>query len=103
MENTNKINNDEIKPKRVYTEAQLRAVVRAFDERHRDSEEYKIRQRANSKRSHEKIREKTIARVRANQRKNQELDELERLHDLKEQGLKTFDKLSLKVYHELLK
>jgi hypothetical protein len=43
MENTNNIINDEIKPKRIYTEAQLRA-VKAFRERHRDSEEYKIKQ-----------------------------------------------------------
>jgi hypothetical protein len=92
LENTNNIINDEIKPKRVYNEAQLRA-VKAFRERHRDSEENKIKQRANSKRSYEKNREKVIARVRANQRHNQEIEQLERLHELKEQGLITFEKL----------
>ena len=101
MENTNNINNDEIKPKRVYTEAQIRA-VKAYHERHRNIEEYKIKQRANSKRAYEKDKERIIARVRANQRRNQEIEQLERLHELKEQGLITFEKLSLKDNHELL-
>ena len=40
MENTNIINNnEEVKPKRVYTEAQIKA-VKANRERNRDSEEY---------------------------------------------------------------
>ena len=102
MENTDiKNNNEEVKPKRVYTEAQIRA-VKAYRERNRDSEEYKQRQRVNSKKSYEKNREKVIARVRANQRRNQEIEQLERLHELKEQGLITFEKLSLKDNHELL-
>jgi hypothetical protein len=102
MENTNIINNDEeVKHKRVYTEAQIKA-VKAYRERNRDSEEYKQRQRVNSKKSYEKNREKVIARVRANQRRNQEIEQLERLHELKEQGLITFEKLSLKDNHELL-
>ena len=102
MENNNIINNnEEVKPKRVYTEAQIRA-VKAYRERNRDSEEYKQRQRVNSKKSYEKNREKVIARVRANQRRNQEIEQLERLHELKEQGLITFEKLSLKDNHELL-
>jgi hypothetical protein len=102
MENTNNINNDEeVKPKRVYTEAQIKA-VKAYHERNRDSEEYKQRQRVNSKKSYEKNKEKVIARVRANQRRIQELEQLERLHELKEQGLITFEKLSLKDNHELL-
>jgi hypothetical protein len=102
MENNNINNNDEeVKPKRVYTEAQIKA-VKAYRERNRDSEEYKQRQRVNSKKSYEKNREKVIARVRANQRRNQEIEQLERLHELKEQGLITFEKLSLKDNHELL-
>ena len=92
---------EEVKPKRVYTEAQIKA-VKAYRERNRDSEEYKQRQRVNSKKSYEKNREKVIARVRANQRRNQEIEQLERLHELKEQGLITFEKLSLKDNHELL-
>ena len=59
MENTNNIINDEIKPKRTYTKAQLRA-VKAFRERNKDSEEYKIKQRVNSKRSYEKNRKKLL-------------------------------------------
>ena len=102
MENNNIINNnEEVKPKRVYTEAQIKA-VKAYRERNRDSEEYKQRQRVISKKSYEKNREKVIARVRANQRRNQEIEQLERLHELKEQGLITFEKLSLKDNHELL-
>jgi len=102
MENTIIINNnEEVKPKRVYTEAQIKA-VKAYRERNRDSEEYRQRQRVNSKKSYEKNREKVIARVRANQRRNQEIEQLERLHELKEQGLITFEKLSLKDNHELL-
>ena len=102
MENNNIINyNEEVKPKRVYTEAQIKA-VKAYRERNRDSEEYKQRQRVNSKKSYEKNREKVIARVRANQRRVQELQQLEKLHELKEQGLITFEKISLKDNHELL-
>ena len=102
MENNNIINNnEEVKPKRVYTEAQIKA-VKAYRERNRDSEEYKQRQRVNSKKSYEKNREKVIARVRANQRRIQEIEQLERLHELKEQGLITFEKLSIKDNHELL-
>ncbi len=33
--------NNETKPKRLYTEAQIRA-VKAFHERHRESKEYKL-------------------------------------------------------------
>ena len=92
---------NEIKPKKVYTEAQIRA-VKTYHERHRSSEEFKARQRANSKRAYEKDKERIISRVRANQRRNQEIEQLERLHELKEQGLITFEKLSIKDNHELL-
>ncbi len=37
MENTNTIYNNETKPKKVYSEAQIRD-VKAFHERHRNSE-----------------------------------------------------------------
>ena len=36
------------------------------------------------------------------QKRNQEIERLARLHELKEQGLITFEKLSLKDAHELL-
>ena len=89
------------KDKRVYTEAQIRA-IKTYHERHKNSEEFKQRQRVNSKKAYEKDKERIIARVRANQRRNQEIEQLERLHELKEQGLITFEKLSLKDNHELL-
>ena len=76
--------------------------MKAFHERHRNSEEYKIKRRNNSKKAYEKDKERIIARVRANQRRHQELEQLERLYELKEQGLITFEKLSLNDNHELL-
>jgi hypothetical protein len=66
-------------------EARLRA-ARAFHERNKDNEVYTMKQRANSKRVSENNKERIIARVKANQRRHQELEQLERLHDLKEQG-----------------
>ncbi len=51
---------------------------------------------------YEKDKERIIARVRANQRRIQELQQLTRLNELKEQGLISFEKLSLKDNHELL-
>ena len=51
---------------------------------------------------HMKNKEYIIARVRANQRRVQELQQLEKLHELKEQGLITFKKMTLKDNHELL-
>ena len=102
MENNNIINNnEEVKPKRVYTEAQIRA-IKTYHQKHRDTEEFKQRQRVNSKKAYEKDKERIIARVRANQRRNQEIEQLERLHELREQGLITFEKLSIKDNHELL-
>ena len=58
MENMDNINNDGIKPKRVYSAAQIKA-VKAFHERHRNSEEYKIKQRANSKGHMKKIKKES--------------------------------------------
>ncbi len=102
MENSNiNNNNEEVKPKRVYTEAQIRA-VKTYHEKHRSSEEFKARQRANSKKAYKKDKERITARVKANHRRKQEIDQVERLHELKEQGVITFEKLSLKDNHELL-
>ena len=102
MENTNTIiNNKEDENKNKYLEARRRA-ARAFYERNKDNEVYKQKQRANSKRVYHNDKERIIARVRANQRRNQEIEQLERLHELKEQGLITFKKLSVKDNHELL-
>ena len=94
-------NNEEVKPKRVYTKAQQKA-SKVYHEKNKDNEEYKQKNREKAKRSYEKNKEYIIARVRANQRRVQELKQLEKLHELKEQGLITFEKLSLKDNHELL-
>ncbi len=40
--------------------------------------------------------------MKANERHNQEIEPLERLHELREQGLITFEKLGIKDNHELL-
>jgi hypothetical protein len=61
-----------------------------------------MKQRANSKRVYENDKERIIARVKANQRRNQEIEQLERLYEMKEQGLISFENLTLKDSHELL-
>jgi len=102
MENTD-INNNNKDAERLnkLLEARRRA-ARAFHERNKDNEVYKQKQRENSKRVYQKDKERIIARVRANQRRVQEMEQLERLHELKEQGLITFEKLSIQDNHELL-
>ena len=99
--NNNNNNNTEIERKKLNLESRRRA-AKAFHARNKDNEEYKQKHRANSKRVYENDKERIIARVRANQRRNQELEQLERLNELKDQGLITFEKLSLKDNHELL-
>ena len=99
--NINDTNNEEVKPKRVYTKAQQKA-SKAYHERNKDNEEYKQRNRDKAKKSYEKNKEYIIARVRANQRRVQEIEQLERLHELREQGLITFEKLTLENNHELI-
>ena len=104
MENTiinNNNNNKDDENKYKYLEARRRA-AKAFHERNKDNEVYKQKQRENSKRVYQNDKERIIARVRANQRRNQEIEQLERLHELKEQGLITFEKLNLIDNHELL-
>ncbi len=74
-------------------EARRRA-ARAFHERNKNNEEYIMKQRANSKRVYQNDKERIIARVKANQRRNQEIEQLERLYEMKEQGLISFEKLT---------
>ena len=97
----NIINNKEDEKKQKNLEARRRA-ARAFHERNKDNEVYKQKQRDNSKRVYQNDKERIIARVRANQRRQQDIEQLERLHELKQQGLITFEKLNLKDSHELL-
>ena len=82
MENTyiNNNNNKEDENKLKNLKARIRA-ARAFHERNKDNEVYKQKQRENSKRVYQKDKERIIARVRANQRRVQELEQLERLHE----------------------
>ena len=103
MENTNINNNNNKDAERLnkLLEARRRA-ARAFHERNKDNEVYKQKQRENSKRVYQKDKERIIARVRANQRRIQELEQLERLNELKEQGLITFEKLTINDNRELL-
>jgi hypothetical protein len=61
-----------------------------------------MKQRANSKRVYQNDKIRIIARVKANQRRNQEIEQLERLYEMKEQGLISFENLTLKDNHELL-
>jgi len=103
MENTNMNNNNNKDAERLnkLLEARRRA-AKAFHERNKDNEVYKQKQRENSKRVYQKDKERIIARVRANQRRIQELEQLERLNELKEQGLITFEKLTINDNRELL-
>ena len=61
-----------------------------------------MKQRANSKRVYEDDKIRIIARVKANQRRNQEIEQLERLYEMKEHELISFEKLTLEDNHELL-
>ncbi len=62
MENTKNINNEDVKPKRVYTKAQQKA-SKVYPEKNKDNEEYKQRNRDKAKRAYEKNKEYIIARV----------------------------------------
>ena len=111
MENTNNINNiiteetvsPEIKTKRVrakkqYTEEEIqarvekqRAFAMAYYNKHKDSEEYKEKNRKHAKEQYNQDKDKVIARVRLNQKRIKDTIQLERLNELKEQGLITFN------------
>ena len=112
MENTNNINNidniiteetTEIKTKRVrakkqYTENKIqtrvekqRACLRAHYEKIKHTEEYKEKNRLHAKEQYNKDKDKVIARVRLNQKRIKDTIQLERLNELKEQGLITFN------------
>ena len=127
MENTDINNNEEvIKPKKGTSEAQKRAMKKYYNkmkdneeykqktreaikkclknyyDAHKDEEEFKQKCRDKSKKSYERHKEDVIARVRAYQRRCQEIQQLEKLHELKEQGFITFEKLTIKDNQELM-
>ena len=107
MENNNNNNNidnkndnnvgtqTEVKVKKPLSEAQRRA-WRAFYDKQKNTEEYKQKNREHAKKQYEKDKQKVITRVRLYQKRNKEIEQLERLNELKEQGL-----ISYKLYaHE---
>ena len=77
MENTDNINNQEKKSKWLIVKQEIEL------QEHVKKEIKIMKQRANSKRIYENDKERIIARVKANQRRHQELKQLERLHELK--------------------
>ena len=109
MENNNNNNNidnnvgtqTEIKVKKPLSEAQRRA-SRAFYDKHKNTEEYKQKNREHAKKQYEKDKQKVITRVRLYQKRNKEIEQLERLNELKEQGLIISYKLNAHEQKELL-
>ena len=103
MENTNitTIINNETKVKKPASEAQIRA-SKKFYEKHKNTEEYTQKNREHAREQYQKNRENVIARVRLNQKRKQGIEQLERLYELKQQGLITFKELNDQGYQELL-
>ena len=103
MENTDitTIINNETKVKKPASEAQMRA-SKKFYEKHKNTEEYKQKNREHAKEQYQKNRENVIARVRLNQKRKQGIEQLERLYELKKQGLITFQELNDSGYQEIL-
>ena len=112
MENTHNTNiiksdevtvNNEIKKKRGRAKKQLteeeikekvekqRAYLKTHYEKKKHTEEYKEKNRQHAKEQYNKNKENVIARVRLNQQRIKDLAQLERLKELKEQGLITYD------------
>ena len=91
----------EVKPKKKSTEAQLIAAKRYY-EMHKNTEEYKRKNREHAKQQYQKNRENVIARVRLNQKRKQGIEQLERLYELKQQGLITTKELNDDGYQEVL-
>ena len=104
MENTDNnitIINKDAKIKKTASEAQIRA-SKKFYEKHKNTEEYKKKNREHAKEQYQKNREKVIARVRLNQKRKEGIEQLERLYELKQQGLITFKDLNDNGYQEML-
>ena len=90
--NDNNIDNNdvttqtEIKAKKSITEAHRKA-IKAYYEKHKNTEEYKQKNREHAKKQYQKDKQKVITRVRLYQKRIQDIEQLERLNELKEQGL----------------
>ena len=120
MENTNIITN--IKPKKPISDAQKRAQqkymqkikdneehkeykrlhAKIYNEKIKDNEEHKAHKRENAKKYYERNKEHVINRVRNYQNRKINMAQLERLHELKEQGLIKFDSMSDEGFDVLL-
>ena len=120
MENTNIITN--IKPKKPISDAQKRAQqkymqkikdneeykeykrqhAKIYNKKIKDNEEYKAHKRENSKKYYERNKEHVINRVRNSQNEKIYMKQLERLHELKNQGLITFDSMTNEGFNVLL-
>ncbi len=104
-ENTTTIINKDIKVKKPASELDSDAQIRAskkFYEKHKNTEEYKQKNRKHAKEQYQKNRENVITRVILNQKRKQGIEQLERLYELKQQGLITFKDLNDQGYQYLL-
>ena len=71
-------------------------------EKTKNTEEYKQKNREHAKEQYHKNRENVIARVRLNQKRKEGIEQLERLYELKQQGLITFQDLNDNGYQDIL-
>ena len=76
----------EIKAKKPITEGHRKA-IKAYYEKHKNTDEYKQKNREHAKKQYQKDKQKVITRVRLYQKRIQDIEQLERLNELKEQGL----------------
>jgi hypothetical protein len=100
MENT-EITLESSKPKKPISEAQKRA-HKKYIQKIKDNEEHKEYMRQNAKRYYENNKEHVIHRVRNYQDKKNNMAQLERLHELKEQGVITFNSMTDEGFEVLL-
>ena len=100
MENTD-ITIISSKPKKPISEAQKRA-QKNYIQKIKDNEEHKEYKRQNAKRYYENNKEQVITKVKNYQHKKISMAQLERLHELKEQGLITFNSMTDEGFEVLL-
>ena len=90
-----------IKTKKPISEAQTRAQQK-YIQKIKDNEDHKEYKRKNAKRYYENNKEHVINRVKNYQHKKVSMAQLERLHELKEQGLITFNSMTEEGFEVLL-
>jgi hypothetical protein len=69
----------------------MKAAQKRYYNKKRENEEFQERRRAYSKKHYDNNKEKVINRVQNYQRKVLELEQLERLYELQQQGLINYD------------